>query len=126
MTPEEVLYNWIDAVNQNDVESLVAMYDQESIMTPTFSNKILDTPQKIRQYFEKLVLHEELSNTLHDKTLRIQSINDCIHVLHGIYNFRLKVEGEILNFEARFTFVVDISKSSPIIHHHSSQLPRTI
>jgi len=32
----------------------------------------------------------------------------------------------LLNFEARFTYVVDLSKASPIMQHHSSQIPRML
>ena len=31
---------------------------------------------------------------------------------------------EVVTVEARFTYVLDLSLTSPILHHHSSQLPR--
>jgi len=49
-----------------------------------------------------------------------------IWTMSGIYNWRFIVDGELLNFEARFSYLVDLSKSSPIIHHHSSQIPRML
>jgi len=126
MKPESIIHQWIEAVNKSDVESLLALYNEAAIVTPTFSSRILDTPEKIRDYFEKLTLHEELGNSLHEKTIKVQPIGNSLYVLHGIYNFRFKVDGEVLNFEARFTYVVDMKSPSPIIHHHSSHVPRMI
>ena len=121
-----ILNQWLQAVNQADVEKLVSLYDKNAILIPTFSNKILNTPEKIRDYFERIGNREELSITLHEKTLNEQLLGDTLYALSGIYNWRFKVDGEMLNFEARFSYVIDVSKPSPIIHHHSSQVPRMI
>lgn len=126
MKPVDILYEWMQAVNQADLEKLLSLYDQTAILIPTFSNRILNAPEKLRDYFEKLGTREELSIALHEKTLHVQSLNDQLYILNGIYNWRFKVDGDVLNFEARFSYIIDISKTSPIIHHHSSQVPRMI
>lgn len=126
MKPSEILNQWMQAVNQADVDKLLSLYDQNAVLIPTFSNKILNTREKIRDYFEKLGSREDLSIALHEKTLYVQKITEDIHILNGIYNWRFKVDEEILNFEARFSYVIDISRPCPIIHHHSSQVPRMI
>lgn len=123
---KSVLNDWLNAVNSADVEKLIALYDQSAILTPTFSNRILKSPEERREYFLKLASRENLSISLHENTLAIQELSDNIHILSGIYNWKFKVDGELLNFEARFTYVIDISKRNPIIHHHSSQIPRMI
>jgi hypothetical protein len=33
---------------------------------------------------------------------------------------------ELLNFEARFNCLLDFARPAPILHHHSSQIPRMI
>ncbi|MGE9291937.1 MAG: DUF4440 domain-containing protein, partial [Puniceicoccales bacterium] len=63
---------------------------------------------------------------LHEKTLKIQEVQERIVMLSGIYNWRFVVDEELLNFEARFTYVMDPASAHPILHHHSSQLPRTL
>jgi len=126
MKPSEILNQWIQAVNKADLDKLLSLYDQNAVLIPTFSNKILNTPEKIRDYFEKLGSREDLSIALHEKTLFVQKITEVIHVLNGIYNWRFKVDEEILNFEARFSYMIDLSRTSPIVHHHSSQVPRMI
>lgn len=124
--PVDILSQWMNAVNNADVATLLALYDKTAVLIPTFSNKFLNTPDKMRDYFEKLASREELSITLHEKTLSVQDLQNETYILNGIYNWRFQVEGELLNFEARFTYVIDLSKPNPIIHHHSSQVPRML
>lgn len=124
--PKEILEQWMKAVNNSDVENLLSLYDNEAVLIPTFSNRLLNTPEKLRDYFEKLGSREELSIALHEKTLIIQELGNQIFSLSGIYNWRFAVDGELLNFEARFSYVINLSKPNPILHHHSSQIPRTL
>lgn len=125
-SPRDVLEQWMHAVNTANVETLLNLYDSNAVLIPTFSNRVLNTPEKLRDYFERLGSRPELSIALHEKTLIIQEVNNDIYVLGGIYNWRFAVDGELLNFEARFSYVVDLSKPNPILHHHSSQIPRTL
>lgn len=125
-TPKEILTEWMDAVNHGDIEALLSLYDEHAVLIPTFSNKLPNTPDKLREYFEKLGSREGLSIALHEKTLHSQLICQTVYALSGIYNWRFEVEGEILNFEARFSYIMDISKPRPIMHHHSSQIPRML
>ncbi len=135
-TPQDVLEQWMQAVNNGDVESLLGLYDSQAVLIPTFSNRLLNKPDKLREYFEKLGSREELSIALHEKTLIVQELQNQIFSLSGIYNWRFIVDGEllnfearfsyVLNFEARFSYVIDLSRPSPILHHHSSQIPRML
>lgn len=125
--PEQVLEQWMQAINNGDVESLIDLYDSKAILIPTFSNRLLNTPEKLRDYFEKLGSREGLSIELHEKTLMIQELDgQHLFSLSGLYNWRFAVDGELLNFEARFSYVADLSRPCPILHHHSSQIPRTL
>lgn len=124
--PEDVLKDWMLAVNTGDVEGLLALYDENAVLIPTFSNRLLNTPEKLREYFERLGGREELSIALHEKTLMVQPILNNTYCLSGIYCWRFAVEEELLSFEARFSYVVDLSLPRPIIHHHSSQIPRML
>lgn len=125
-TPQDVLEQWMQAVNNGDVESLLGLYDSQAVLIPTFSNRLLNKPDKLREYFEKLSSREELSIALHEKTLIVQELQNPIFSLSGIYNWRFVVDGELLNFEARFSYLIDLSRPSPILHHHSSQIPRML
>lgn len=116
----------MQAVNGGDIEGLLGLYDSQAVVIPTFSNRLLNTPDKLREYFVRLGSRAGLSVTLHKKTLIVQDLQNQIFTLSGIYNWRFVIEGELLNFEARFSYVIDLSRSSPILHHHSSQIPRTL
>lgn len=125
-TPRDVLDRWMQAVNHGDVEALLGLYDPQAVLIPTFSNRLLNTPEKLRDYFEKLGSREELSIALHEKTLLVQELPGRLFTLGGIYNWRFMVDGELLNFEARFSYAVDLARPRPILHHHSSQIPRML
>ncbi len=124
--PKDILKQWMKAVNDGDVETLLNLYDNKAVLIPTFSNRLLNTADKLKDYFEKLGNREDLSIALHEKTLITQELGNQIFLLSGIYNWRFVVDGELLNFEARFSYVIDLSKSNPILQHHSSQIPRML
>lgn len=125
-TPKNILTAWLQAVNTRNIEALISFYNESAILIPTFSNRILNTPTKIRGYFEKLNTNEDLSVALHENTVKMQRIAENIYALSGIYLWKLAVDNEMLSFEARFSFVLDISIPGPILQHHSSQIPRTL
>ena len=114
------------AVNDGDLEALLGLYDSQAVLIPTFSNRLLNTPEKLREYFERLASREDLSIALHAKTVIVQELQDPIFSLSGIYNWRFAIDGELLNFEARFSYLMNVSKPRPIFHHHSSQIPRML
>ena len=125
-TPNEFLKAWMDRVNNGELEPLLAMYDESAVLIPTFSNRLLARPQAVREYFERLFSREELSLALHEKTLITQNIQAEVWSLCGIYCWRFAIDGELLNFEARFSYLLDLARPAPILHHHSSQIPRMI
>ena len=124
--PRDVLDRWMQAVNEGNVESLLGLYDRQAVLIPTFSNRLLNTPEKLRDYFDRLGSREDLSIALHEKTLLVQDLQNQMFTLSGIYNWRFVVDGELLNFEARFSYVIDMARPNPILHHHSSQIPRML
>lgn len=126
LTIENFLEQWMLTVNSLDIEKLLTFYNKKAVLIPTFSNRLLDQPEKIRNYFNTLCDRKELNITLHEKKSIIQPIKDNIYSLSGIYCWRFMVDGELLSFEARFSYVIDLDQSNPIMHHHSSQIPRMI
>ena len=114
------------AVNSGNVEMLLALYNEKAVLIPTFSNRLLGNHGKIREYFELLSTREELSIALHEKTLGVQAIKDDVFAMHGIYCWRFMIDGELLSFEARFSYVLDMGLPNPILQHHSSQIPRML
>ncbi|MFZ2726329.1 MAG: hypothetical protein WAX77_08775 [Methylococcaceae bacterium] len=124
--PEEILKKWMTAVNEGSIKDLLALYDEQAVLIPTFSNRILNNPQKIQEYFEKLTSREELSIALHQNTLITQPLADETYALCGIYCWRFAIDGELFSFEARFSYLLNLNLERPIIQHHSSQIPRML
>lgn len=122
----DILQEWIDAINSANVEKLLSLYNEKAILIPTFSNRLLDTNKKIKDYFEKVSSKDKLSISLHENTIMTQEIGINLFSISGIYNWRFAIDEELFNFEARFSYVFDLNKNSPILHHHSSQIPRTL
>lgn len=124
--PIDVLKTWLGFANAGDVDGLMGLYHGQAILIPTFANRLLHTPEKIRAYFDKLAGRAELSIALHQKPLLIQPVRERMYTICGIYCWRFAVEEELLSFEARFSMTVDLDQPNPITSHHSSQIPRTL
>lgn len=125
-TPSLILKKWMDCVNQGDLEQLLSLYDEKAVLIPTFSNRLLSKPEALRAYFIQLCSREELSIALHEKTLISLPMQDDLYSVCGIYCWRFAIDEELLNFEARFSYVMKISSERPILQHHSSQIPRML
>jgi len=121
-----VLERWLECVNGGELEAVLGLYDEGAVLIPTFSNRIHATPAMIREYFERLAANPELAVVLHPKTLTVQDLPGDLACFGGIYRWRLAVDGEPLEFEARFSFVFAPAAQRPILHHHSSQVPRML
>ncbi|MHC5065178.1 MAG: hypothetical protein ACYTG5_14520 [Planctomycetota bacterium] len=118
-----VLEAWTKAINQRAVEPLLNLYSEGAVVLPTFAAKIADEPGAIRAYFEDLASRSEFGVKLDEDSFRETRIG-YLSVICGLYAFTLG-EGKDTKFWAsRFTFVLDLSQESPILHHHSSALPK--
>ena len=125
-TPEQILADWMRGINNADLGLLISLYDDNAVLIPTFSNRLLSTPEARREYFARLGARDDLSIALHEKTLNVQRIGGDVFGMFGIYCWRFAVEGELLSFEARFSYLLDLARAKPIVHHHSSQIPRML
>lgn len=122
----EVIQLWLDAVNQRRTDEVLALYSPEALLLPTFSPHTLWTTEKRRGYFDQLASRPGMEVSLHEKTLKIQVVGPGVEMLTGIYRFQFAIDDEPLVFEARFSYLIDLNQAAPILHHHSSQIPRTL
>ncbi len=125
-TAEEVLFQWVTRVCSGNADDIAALYHESAVLIPTFSPHTVITPEGVRDYFGQLATRDGLGVRLHNKALRKQSVSDTLHTLSGICSFEFEVDQVLLSFPSRFTFVIDISLPKPILHHHSSQVPRNL
>ncbi|NDV61501.1 DUF4440 domain-containing protein [Puniceicoccales bacterium CK1056] len=125
-TSETLLHAWLDLVNAGDAEGVLALYNREAILQPTFSAGFLGRPKGIRGYFEKLSSREGLRVDLSRDPLIKQKLCESLHSVSGLYTWHFLLHGKETAFEARFSIIVDLSKEAPILHHHSSQVPNPL
>ncbi len=125
-TAEEVLFQWVSRVCSGNADDIADLYHESAVLIPTFSPHTVMTPEGVKEYFVQLASREGLGVRLHNKALRKQSVSESLHTLSGICSFEFEVDQVLLSFPSRFTFVMDISQPKPILHHHSSQVPRTL
>jgi hypothetical protein len=124
-TARTVCQQWLDAVNARDLDAVLALYAADAVLLPTFSPRVLRTDERRREYFTRLAAQPGLHVSLHEKTFAVQSVG-AVEVASGIYCFRIEIDGEPFNFEARFSYLIDGFAPQPILHHHSSQIPRNL
>jgi hypothetical protein len=126
MEARQTLDTWIEKLRANDLDGIVGMYAPGSILLPTFSPHRIDGETGLREYFSALFTRESLQVELHEASLRVIPMSGTAMTLVGIYSFSFVVDDDRLTFPSRFTFVVDTASGTPILHHHSSQVPRTL
>lgn len=117
---------WAGLINDGELESVVGLYDEHSVLMPTFSPHVVKDRVSLVEYFQQLASRESLNVRLHENTVVCTKVEESSYAINGIYSFEFMVDETLLTFPSRFTFVVDLSKDSPILHHHSSQIPRTL
>jgi hypothetical protein len=117
---------WVDYVNSLNLEKLIGLYHPKADLIPTFQPSNITDPKGIEKYFNQLATRECLSVELYEETLVVQETTESVFIISGIYSFKFKVDGTLLTFPSRFTFVVNFNEDQPLLHHHSSQVPRTI
>ncbi len=118
--------HWATLINTGDLEGVIALYNENSSLLPTFSPHVVTEAADLRDYFVSLGSREELEVKLHENTVKSAQLSDHSHIIHGIYSFNFRMDEASLSFPSRFTFVIDLSSANPIIHHHSSQVPRVL
>ena len=114
----DIIKNWENNFNSKNLTEILNLYNSNIILFPTFSNKILTNINLISDYFITLFKKKNTIVKISYKTLKEKKLSEKIFLCTGEYIFKID---QIDNF-SRFTFVIDISESNPILHHHSSKI----
>lgn len=108
---------WNSALQTGDPKKVVSLYEAESILLPTVSNKVRHDPQEKEDYFENF-LAKDPQGTIDEANIRI--FGD-IAINSGVYTFSFKDGARV---QARYTFVYRKGGEGwKIIEHHSSAMP---
>ncbi|MFT6388825.1 MAG: hypothetical protein ACJAUP_002210 [Cellvibrionaceae bacterium] len=117
---------WAQHINENNLTDVIDLYNDNFVLMPTFSPHIVNTVEKLNDYFVRLASRDGLVVELHEKTVMCQQTREQSYVITGVYSFKFEIDETLLTFPSRFTFVVDMAQDKPILHHHSSQVPRNL
>ena len=120
---EEFVQLWAKYVNALDVPSIVGLYNEETVLLPTFSPKVVRAEEDLTQYFTNLGSKAGLAIHLDEETFNCVHIENKSYVLTGFYTFEFEVDGVLTQFPSRFTFVIDLAREKPVLQHHSSVVP---
>ncbi len=119
MQPEQIIRRWIDDFNRGTAAGL---YADDGVLLATFFADALHTRAPIESYFKTLAERGDLKVTLDEDSVVVQALGGDCYALSGRYVFQVGADA-VSVYPSRFTFVVDVSKERPILHHHSSRAP---
>ncbi len=117
---------WTGLMNRGAIDELVGLYAANAVLVPTFSSERVIGEAGLQEYFGKLAGKEGLQVVCNRKSISCIKVIEKSYVLNGEYLFAFKDNGALLSFPSRFSFVIDLSRSAPILHHHSSQMPAAL
>ena len=118
-----ILERWSNAVNNHTPQEVLSLYSENAVLVATFSPNPLNTTEDIKGYFENFLSNPGAGVKFEFDSINKQEVGGNLTILSGLYTFLKEDDGNKVEVPARFTYVVDESSESQIIHHHSSQLP---
>ena len=108
---------WNSALQTRDPQNVAALYESNSILLPTVSNKVRHNPEEVADYFVHFCAKGP-KGKIDEANVRI--FGD-LAINSGIYTFTFE-DGSAV--QARFTFVYRWNGQRwMIVEHHSSQMP---
>ena len=115
--PFEILNSWQQHLNEENISSILKLYDISCVLIPTFSSEILTDHEQIKEYFVKVIEVQKRKVEFQSNSFSEQQVGENMFLLSGKYFFHLMEKEEI---PSRFSFLVNPLSENPILHHHSS------
>ncbi len=117
---------WVEKFNDPQAGPPSDLYADDGVLLATFSPEPLRTRAQIKTYLEKITANGELQVAVNQDSVTVQPLDGDCYAVTGSYVFQIGEGDAAPRYPSRFTFVVDVSKERPILHHHSSQVPQGI
>lgn len=105
---------WILANNNGDLGGILSCYHSDASVFPTFG-RFAATEKELADYFTRLVSREDFHAEIVGQVNYHAEGN--VTVLTGEYKFFQRVDGQMQETPADFTFIL---RDGKIMHHHSS------
>lgn len=119
----EIPNEWVNAVNQGDVDRIMKCYDDNASLLATFASDPIRTREGIRAYFDGFTAREGAGVRILEGSVVHDSCGNDGYLATGLYEFFYTENGSEIRHPARFTFMVRVDSSERIQHHHSSLIP---
>ena len=120
-SPEIIIDHWTEHFNNGNLEYLLNMYHEKATLLPTFSSNLLSNLEQIEEYFVRTIEHQASVEMDDSQTIK-KKLSENMYLMTGAYVFCLKNKSST-KYLSWFTFLIDLSVDSPIMHHHSSRVP---
>ena len=117
--PFEILNSWQQHLNEENISSILKLYDISCVLIPTFSSEILTDHEQIKEYFVKVIEVQKGKVEFQPNSISEQLVGKNMYLLSGKYFFHLMEKEKI---PARLSFLVNPMSEHPILHHHSSRI----
>ena len=121
MTPESVLEQWAQCFNNGDLDGITRLYHIDSTLLPTFKPVLMNSRDQISGYFSAAISGKASIDFNVKKSIRTE-LSESTYLMTGSYIFCLPGKGGE-EYESWYSFIIDTTKDSPIMHHHSSRVP---
>ena len=121
MTPESVLEQWAQCFNNGDLDGITRLYHIDSTLLPTFKPVLMNSRDQISGYFSAAISGKASIDFNVKKSIRTE-LSESTYLMTGSYIFCLPSKGGE-EYESWYSFIIDTTKDSPIMHHHSSRVP---
>ncbi len=112
-----MLEKFQQAINAHDINVVMDLYADDSILVPAFSSNMKKGKEEIRAFYEQFFVKDEVKITILEASS--QRLNGT-KVDNGIYTMRWNVNGVFEEEQLRFSLVM---KNGQIITDHSSIEP---
>ena len=122
LNSSNLVLNWLDTLCTGNVDNIVSLYANDSVLLGTLAESIAQGKPEIRKYFEMFTKSKPCGKI----TSIIEQDFGAIKVFDGTYDFSLidPVTGSKSSVSARYTFIFQyVAGTWIIVTHHSSKNP---
>ena len=114
---------WNEFVNAGKVDQVCALYAANARLLATFSTLPVDDKNGIRDYFTGFTSRSGAGVSFDLEGKKREEFSSHLVLYTGTYTFFHGEGTDRQEFPARYSFLVDESSDSKILHHHSSLIP---
>ncbi len=120
---EQLLANWINAVNRCDVNAVMQLFAADVMFYGTSTKTLITNSEGVRQYFEQAFAQlQPLTMSIEDK--KIQSVSDAVMLLACSDSWTVTLNGQQQIMFGRLVMNAAIKQGAwKIVSFHRSVMP---